>query len=132
MSSNLGRPIIKLDRTSIVVVPLAGDGAAALATDSSTTITTTKTAAPPAAHGWSHGGFGLRASGAHGVMFQAAAGYLGLSQRALPTQLDNGKALAHIANTRGSSDSWPENARSQAQIAASAAVLANTTQGVAP
>ena len=110
---------MRLNRTSIALGlaagALIGGGAGALAasggSSSSSSSSSTTTTAPYAP---SHGGHGLHWTAAHGVMFQAAASYLGLSQTALQTQLDNGKTLAQVANPRGKSVSGLENAMSTA------------------
>ncbi|MGA2924842.1 MAG: hypothetical protein ABSG43_02420 [Solirubrobacteraceae bacterium] len=110
---------MKLNRTSItlglVVGALAGGAGGALAATNGSTSTTSTTTTPAAAFGFGHGFFGAgHYAGNCGAIFSAAASYLGVSQSALQTQLQDGKTLAQVANTRGKSVSGLEDAMTTA------------------
>ncbi len=128
---------MRINRKSIgvglVVGALAGGAGGALAASGSST-TTTPASPYGAGQGYMGGGYmgggymgggpGHMARGSIGAMrgaalgrgapFTAAAGYLGLSETQLQTQLQSGKTLAQVANAQGKSVSGLESAMTAA------------------
>lgn len=101
MNLNRKRALAGMAATGIVAGVLAGGGVA-LASTGSHQAPATATAAQPAS-GWCAGGLGHMGGMRSGQqpVISAAAGYLGLSQAQLQTQLQSGRSLADVARAQG-------------------------------
>lgn len=101
MNLNRKRVLAGMAATGIVAGALAGGGVALASTGSSQTPATT-TAAQPVS-GWCDDGLGHMGGMRYGQqpVMSAAAGYLGLTQAQLQTQLQSGKSLADVARAQG-------------------------------
>ena len=110
MNVSRKRVLAGLAATGVLAGAVAGGGVALASTGSARTPAAT-TAAQPAS-GWCDGGLGdMRGmwSGQQPVL-TAAAGYLGVSQSQLVSQLQAGKSLADVAKAQGKSVTGLENA----------------------
>jgi hypothetical protein len=104
---NLNRKGVAL---GLVVGALAGGGGAALATSGGTTTTPSTPSGGMPFRGPSFGMMAGHVGFGQNPVIAAVAGYLGLSQTDLQTQVQSGKTLAQIAQAQGKSLSGLEDA----------------------
>jgi len=112
MSANTKHVLAGLAATGILAGAVAGGGVALASsrTPAATAATTATTAAPPAA-GWCDGRGGMHGMGyGRQAVLAAAAGYLGLSQAQLASQLQAGQSLADVATAQHESVAGLKNA----------------------
>jgi hypothetical protein len=106
LNLNRKRVLAGVAATGIAAGVLSGGGVAFASSAPAPAPAMTTVTAPPAS---GHGNMGGTWSGGQPTM-QAAAGYLGLSQAQLSSQLQSGKSLAAVAKAQGKPVSGLENA----------------------
>lgn len=103
MKLNRKRILTGLAAAGIAAGVLAGGGAA-LAATGATPAPAATSASPPCGMGYGYGQFGgMHAQAGQQTVLSAAAGYLGLTQAELRTQLQAGKSFADVAKAEGKS-----------------------------